>query len=62
LIHCSLLGNAIDDPPGNAADQRKLLGRWNVTVQGKEGAYPSWFEIRLSGVRVRSPRSNTIEA
>lgn len=51
LIHCSLLGNAIDDPPGNAADQRKLLGRWNVTVQGKEGAYPSWFEIRLSGYR-----------
>jgi hypothetical protein len=24
-----------------------VLGRWDLTVQGADGAYPSWFEIRL---------------
>lgn len=28
-----------------------ILGRWDVTVQGKDGAYPSWFEIRKSGTK-----------
>ena len=24
-----------------------VLGRWDLTVQGQDGEYPSWFEIRL---------------
>ena len=28
-----------------------VLGRWDVTVEGAEGKYPSWFEIRTSGHR-----------
>jgi len=51
LICCGLLSAAVDDPAGNNADQRKLLGRWDVTVHGKDGKYPSWFEFRLSGYR-----------
>ena len=27
----------------------ELLGRWNLTVQGVDGTYPSWLEIRKSG-------------
>jgi len=27
----------------------RFLGRWDVTVRGPEGPYPSWFEIRRSG-------------
>jgi Domain of Unknown Function (DUF1080) len=30
-------------PPGYA-DQ--ILGRWDVTVQGADGSYPSWFELQ----------------
>lgn len=28
-----------------------LLGRWDVTVEGPEGEYPSWFEVTQSGYR-----------
>ena len=27
----------------------RFLGRWDVTVGGPDGPYPSWFEIRRSG-------------
>ena len=26
-----------------------VLGRWDVTVKGPDGSYPSWFEVRHSG-------------
>jgi hypothetical protein len=26
-----------------------IVGRWDLTVQGPEGAYPSWLEVRRSG-------------
>jgi hypothetical protein len=26
-----------------------IIGRWDLTVQGSRGEYPSWFEVRLSG-------------
>lgn len=33
-----------------AADQNQgMVGRWDVTVQGPEGNYPSWFEIKSEG-------------
>ncbi len=28
-----------------------LLGRWDVTVNGPDGPYPSWFEVQQSGYR-----------
>jgi Domain of Unknown Function (DUF1080) len=37
---------------GNSAarpDSPTVMGRWDVTVQGADGKYPSWFEIRKSG-------------
>jgi hypothetical protein len=32
-----------------AQDLSRLIGRWNLTVQGSEGAHPSWLEVRKSG-------------
>jgi hypothetical protein len=32
--------------PANSAS---LIGRWDVTVHGADGDYPSWFEVSLSG-------------
>jgi hypothetical protein len=34
-----------------AQGQRKtsVIGRWDLTVKGTEGTYPSWLEVRLSG-------------
>lgn len=26
-----------------------FIGRWDLTVEGKEGSFPSWFEVKLSG-------------
>ena len=39
--------------PQNAfsQDSSQLIGRWNLTVQGSEGAHPSWLEVRKSGNR-----------
>lgn len=40
-------GNAqdSDSPPPGFADP--VLGRWDVTVDGPDGPYPSWLEVRL---------------
>ena len=39
--------NAADEPV--PAPSRALLGRWDLTVAGPQGAYPSWIEVKLSG-------------
>jgi hypothetical protein len=31
--------------------EASVVGRWDLTVQGPEGAYPSWLEVRRSGYR-----------
>jgi len=36
---------AADAPATGFADA--VLGRWDITVNGSDGAYPSWMEIRL---------------
>jgi hypothetical protein len=36
---------AAQTPPAGFADP--LLGRWDVTVEGRDGGYPSWLEVRL---------------
>ena len=37
------------DPP--ARRDPPVVGRWDVTVSGPGGTYPSWFEVRRSGTR-----------
>lgn len=37
--------SAEESPPRGFADS--ILGRWDLTVQGPGGEYPSWVEIRL---------------
>ena len=41
------LVNAADEQPPSPS--RSLLGRWDLTVAGPDGAYPSWIEVKLSG-------------
>jgi hypothetical protein len=38
-----------DDPP--AKQPPTLIGRWDLTVNGQDGKYPSWLEVQRSGYR-----------
>ena len=31
------------------ADEPAIVGRWDLTVRGRDGDYPSWLEVRKSG-------------
>ncbi len=35
----------------SARRERAVVGRWDITVHGAEGDYPSWLEVRRSGYR-----------
>jgi hypothetical protein len=37
--------------PAGGEDRREpaIIGRWDLTVRGEEGEYPSWLEVRRSG-------------
>lgn len=39
-------------PSADAQADAPILGRWDLTVQGANGPYPSWLEVTLSGNRV----------
>jgi hypothetical protein len=39
-----------DDQPARAPSPT-VIGRWDLTVHGPEGDYPSWLEVRRSGRR-----------
>ena len=41
---------ALDDPPA-ARTPPTVIGRWDVTVRGPDGEYPSWFEVQQSGYK-----------
>src|SRR5689334_5774687 len=43
------VSDAKDNPTGR--DSSSVIGRWDVTVEGADGDYPSWFEVRKSGYR-----------
>jgi hypothetical protein len=45
------LAVAVAAQPAKEKPPASLIGRWDLTVQGKEGPYPSWLEVRLSGRR-----------
>ncbi|MEP7346971.1 MAG: DUF1080 domain-containing protein [Gemmatimonadaceae bacterium] len=40
-------GSAVSQPP----QQAPVIGRWDLTVQGPDGTFPSWLEVELSGNR-----------
>lgn len=50
LISALLLG--VTAPTTRAQANAPILGRWDFTVQGANGPYPSWLEVTLSGNRV----------
>ncbi len=43
----SVLGQENNAEP----DPKPIMGRWDLTVQGADGEYLSWFEIKRSGYR-----------
>ncbi len=48
--HTSRSAEADQDPFSMRAPA-PLIGRWDVTVEGPDAAYPSWFEVHQSGYR-----------
>src|ERR1700722_7784758 len=42
---------AAEDDPFTKHKEPRVVGRWDITVRGPDGDYPSWLEIRLSGYR-----------
>src|SRR5262249_14766260 len=39
------------EEPFTTREPPPLVGRWDLTVHGPEGSYPSWLEVRQSGYR-----------
>ncbi len=50
IVGAAALTSAVS---GTAASQANapVIGRWDLTVQGANGPYPSWLEVSLSGNR-----------
>ncbi|MFM8218838.1 MAG: hypothetical protein ACKOJF_07935, partial [Planctomycetaceae bacterium] len=46
----SCLMNALAAAP-DAGPAPELQGRWDLEVQGPQGSYPSWLEVRKSGAK-----------
>jgi hypothetical protein len=42
---------ATADEPAAQRRSQSVIGRWDLTVRGPDGEYPSWFEVRRSGRR-----------
>ena len=42
------VGVGVAQPPREVSP---LEGRWDLTVHGPQGDYPSWLEVRRSGYR-----------
>ena len=40
-----------DDDPFTKRPAPPVVGRWDLTVHGIDGDYPSWFEVKESGYR-----------
>jgi hypothetical protein len=51
LLALGLTALATAAEPAQPAKRRapSIIGRWDLTVQGPDGAYPSWLEVRRSG-------------
>jgi hypothetical protein len=42
---------AAEDDPFTNHKEPPVVGRWDITVHGPDGDYPSWLEVTLSGYR-----------
>jgi hypothetical protein len=51
LLGGSLPAHAGPDDPFTRHEPPPVVGRWDLTVHGPEGDYPSWLEVRQSGFR-----------
>jgi hypothetical protein len=51
LLACISAVLAGDDDPFTRHEPPPVVGRWDLTVYGPEGTYPSWLEVRQSGYR-----------
>jgi hypothetical protein len=38
-------------PAATGEREPRIIGRWDLTVQGTDGPYPSWLQVRRSGYR-----------
>jgi len=47
----ALLFTVMTGPEAGAQANSPAIGRWDLTVQGTNGPYPSWVEVSLSGSR-----------
>jgi len=45
------IATASAQAPAQAPARPAAIGRWDLTVQGPKGPYPSWLEVTLSGSR-----------
>jgi hypothetical protein len=45
------IGTRAAQAPAQAPARPAAIGRWDLTVQGPKGPYPSWLEVTLSGTR-----------
>jgi len=41
----------VESQENSKTSDNRFIGKWDVTVQGSSGSYPSWFEVRRSGRR-----------
>ena len=39
------------DNPVNKPKESSIIGRWDITVSSADGNYPSWLEVKRSGIR-----------
>ena len=51
LVVAAGISTAGAQAPAQAPARPAAIGRWDLTVQGPKGPYPSWLEVTLSGTR-----------
>jgi hypothetical protein len=51
LLLTAMHSVAAQDKPPVTAKEQTVVGRWDITVHGRDGDHPSWLEVRVSGYR-----------
>jgi hypothetical protein len=51
LLAAVIGGLGVAQDPAPKRGPQSLIGRWDITVTGADGKYPSWLEVRRSGTR-----------
>lgn len=53
ILAFSACGPGVEEPLEPAVAVEDFLGRWNITVQGEDGPFPSWLELTRENGEVR---------